>query len=486
MTAEFQVIQGQGQAAVQGKPNLVLVPPTGRVRLGVRKMLRVKRSQDFAEILGWSTVLAVVSMFLTDGGAAHVVDWVSGFSAFSRLTALLATDLLLIHMLLIARVPWIDKLYGHDRATIAHKKLGKPVLYLAVAHFLASTIGFAISDGKNLVDEYFYMLGNLPDMLTASIGLGLMILVVITSIRAARKRLSYEVWYVIHITAYAAVLAAVPHQFSTGSDIAGKPLQSAFWIILYLFVAGNIVWYRVLEPIVKSFARKLRVQNVVVESSDTVSVYIGGTRLEKLQYQAGQFFILRILTAKQWWRPHPFSVSAAPNSRFVRFSIGNRGDDTSLMPFLQKGTRVILEGPYGVFTEERRSREKVVLIAAGIGVPPIRALAESLAARQGDVTIIYRTRNNEDAALLGELQEIAKRRGFALHVLAGKRAHPQSWLPASEADVPDHARITQMAPWISESDVFICGPGAWTKTVEKSLVRAGTPVEQIHAEEFAW
>jgi len=486
MTPEFQVIQGQGQAAVQGKPNLVLVPPTGRVRLGERKILRIKRGQDFVEILAWTTVLGVAAMFLLDGGAANIADWPSGLSAFSRISALLATDLLLIHMLLVARVPWIDKLYGQDRATIAHKKLGKPILYLAVAHFLASTIGFAITDGKNLFDEYFSMLSSLPDMLTASIALGLMIVVVVSSINAARKKLSYEVWYVIHITAYIAVLVAVPHQFSTGSDIAGKPVQSAFWIILYLFVAGNIVWYRVLAPVVRSFARGLKIKKVVVESSDTVSVYVGGKQLEKLKYQAGQFFMLRILTPKQWWRPHPFSVSAAPNGNFVRFSIGNRGDDTSKMPFLKVGTRVILEGPYGVFTEDRRSREKVVLIAAGIGVPPIRALAESMAARSGDVTIIYRTRNNEDAALLGELQEIAKRRGFGLHVLSGKRAHPQSWLPASEADVPDHVRITQMTPWVSESDVFICGPGAWTKTVEKSLVRAGTPVSQIHAEEFAW
>ena len=486
MTPEFQVIQGQGQAAVHGKPNLVLVAPAGRVRLGQRKMMLIKRSQDFVEILGWTTVLAVAAMFLMDGGAANIVDWSSGLSSFSRITALLATDLLLIHMLLVARVPWIDKLYGQDRATIAHKKLGKPILYLAIAHFLASTVGFALTDGKNIVDEYFSMLSNLPDMLTASIALGLMIVVVVSSINAARKKLSYEAWYIIHVTSYIAVLVAVPHQFSTGSDIAGKPLQSAFWIVLYLFVAGNIVWYRALAPVVHSLARNLRVQNVVVESSDTVSVYVGGKQLEKLKYQAGQFFMLRILTPKQWWRPHPFSVSAAPNSRFVRFSIGNRGDDTSLMPFLKPGTRVILEGPYGVFTEERRSREKVVLIAAGIGVPPIRALAESMAARSGDVTIIYRTRNHEDAALLGELQEIAKRRGFGLHVLSGKRAHPQSWLPASQADVPDHVRITQMTPWVSESDVYICGPGAWTKTVEKSLVRAGTPVEQIHAEEFAW
>ncbi len=486
MSPEFRLIQGQGQPVAAGKPSLVLVPPATRVRLGARKMLRIKQGQDFVEILAWSTVIAVIAMFLIDGALARVVDVPSFLGVFSRLTALVATDLLLIHMLLIARVPWIDKLYGHDKATVAHKKLGKPVLYLAAAHFLASTIGFAMTDGKNLVDEYFNMLKTLPDMLTASIGLGLMIIVTITSINAARKRLSYEVWYWIHFTAYAAVLAAIPHQFSFGSDIAGKPVQTGFWLVLYIFVAGNIVWYRFLQPIVTSFARGLRIDNIVVEASDTVSVYVGGKKLEKLHYKAGQFFMLRVLTKEHWSKPHPFSVSAAPNSRFVRFTIGNRGDFTSKMPFLNKGDRVILEGPYGVFTEDRRSREKVVLIAAGIGVPPIRALAESMAARPGEVTIIYRARNNDDAALLAEVQEISRRRGFALHVLSGPRSHPQSWLPASDANVPDHVRLTQIAPWISESDVFICGPGAWAKTVEKSLMRAGTPEAQIHSEEFAW
>jgi predicted ferric reductase len=449
-------------------------------------MLRIKRGQDFVEVLGWSTVLAVVTMFLLDGAVAGITDWPSGLSAVSRLTALVATDLLLIHMLLVARVPWLDKLYGHDKTTLAHKKLGKPILYLVIAHFMASTIGFAIADGKNVWDELVFMITQVQDLLTATVGLVLMVIVVITSINAARKRLSYEAWYVIHLISYIAVLVAIPHQFSTGSDIAGKPLQQAFWIVLYLFVAGNIVWYRALQPIVASLSRDLRVSNVVRESSDTVSVYISGKNLEKLQFQAGQFFLLRILTGKQWWRPHPFSVSAAPNGQFVRFSIGNRGDDTAMMPQLKKGTRVILEGPYGIFTEERRSREKVVLIAAGIGVPPIRALAESLVARPGDVTIIYRTSRADDAALLDELKEISRRRGFALHVMDGPRAHPQSWLPASQANVPDHARLSQIAPWVSESDVFICGPVAWTRTVQKSLMRAGTPAEQIHAEEFAW
>ena len=193
-----------------------------------------------------------------------------------------------------------------------------------------------------------------------------------------------------------------------------------------------------------------------------------------------------MLTKGQWWRAHPFSVSAAPNSRFVRFTIGNRGDDTSLLQTIKPGTRIVLEGPYGVFTEARRSREKVTLICAGIGAPPIRSLAESMAARPGDINIIYRTRQTDDAALVDELTDLSQRRGFKLTLLEGGRGGANSWMPAHPENIPDHARISVIAPWISESDVFICGPAAWTRSVKKSLLRAGTPEHQIHAEEFAW
>jgi len=473
--------------------NFRFAQPNTRVRLGQRKIVRVKRGQDLVETFAWASVVAVAAMFLIDGGAKDVLtatDLNSTITAASaslgRLTALVGTDLLLIHMLLIARVPWIDRLYGLDKATEAHKKLGKPILYLILAHFVASVVNYALLDQKNLWDETVNLVLNVPDMLTATVALVLMVLVVISSIQIARRRLSYEAWWIIHLLSYGSVFLAIPHQISTGTDIAGKPIALFYWITLYLFVAGNIVWYRFLEPVVLSLRLGLRVETTVRESSDSTSIYITGKKLEKLGYDAGQFFILRVLTPKEWWRAHPFSVSAAPNSRFVRFTIGNRGDDTALLQKIKPGTRVVLEGPYGVFTEARRSREKVTLICAGIGAPPIRSLAESMAARPGDINVIYRLRSTDDAALVDELTELSQRRGFKLTLLEGGRGNANSWMPAHPENLPDHARISVIAPWISESDVFICGPAAWTRSVKKSLMRAGTPDTQIHAEEFAW
>ena len=464
---------------------LVLVKPKTSVRLGVRKWNELKRGQDLIETIAWATVVFVVSIFLIDGGVKDLSSPVNILSAVDRLTALVATDLLLIDTLLVARLPWIDHYYGQDKATVAHKKLGKPILYIVLAHFASSVWQYAINDSKNVIDEFFSMV-NIQDLLFATVAIILMILVVVTSLNFARKAITYEAWYLVHILAYGSILAAVPHQFSTGSDIAGKPLAQIYWITLYLFVLVNVVWYRVARPIIRSARAQLRVAGVVRESSDTASIYLTGKRVASLGGEAGQFYMLRILTPTQWWRPHPFSISAAPNESFVRFTIGNRGDDTALLQHVKTGTKVMLEGPYGVFTEERRTKEKVVMLAAGIGIPPLRAMAESMAARPGDVSIIYRLRDQGDASLLEEVREIARRRGFHLYILDGKRGVGTSWMNVDEHRRSDLERLKYMVPDVANSDVYICGPSAWTHSVVKTLREAGTEERQIHAEEFAW
>jgi predicted ferric reductase len=466
--------------------SMPIVASAKQIRLGIHKHLRLRASQDIVEILGYATILFVTVTFLLDGGLTGVTDLATGLGSISRWAALVATDLLLIQMLLISRVPWLERLYGHDRTTVAHKKMGKPILYLVIAHFLASLIQYAVQDNKNIIAEAITLITSSNDLLLSFIALAAMIVVVVTSIKIARARISYEAWYLVHLISYVAVIAAVPHEFSTGQDIAGKPLQSAFWIALYVFVAGNLLWFRFATPIILMFKHGFKVIAVKRESTDTASIYVGGRGMSNLSAQAGQFYLVRVMTPSQWWRPHPFSLSATPNSEYVRFTIGDRGDDTGAMLKLKPGTKIMLEGPYGVFTEERRTKEKVTLIAAGIGVPPIRALAESMVANPGDITIVYRTRDNNDAALLLELDKIAKVRGHELKVLDGPRATPNSWLPAGHGNIPDYQRLRLIAPQIEESDVFICGPAPWTHSVVKSLLQLGVPESQIHAEEFAW
>ena len=447
---------------------------------------RLNLAQDIVEGIGWLSIVWVVFTFLIDGGVAQITDLASGLSALERVSALVATMLLLIQVMLISRVPWLDKLYGHDKATQTHKKLGKPILYLVLVHFIAVIWSYSITDGLSVMDELLTLLNTMQEIVLATIALGLMIIVVVASIKISRKKLSYEAWYLVHLLGYGAVMLAIPHQINTGTDIAGKPLAQTFWIAAYLFVALNILWFRLLSPIVFSGMKKLKISSVEAESSDSVSVTISGKNLKSFDAESGQFFIVRFITSTLWWRAHPFSLSAAPTNSELRFTIGKRGDDTAMMQNIRPGTRVILEGPYGIFTESRRAEERVVLVAAGIGAPPIRALAENISAKPGTVDIIYRVRSKTDAALLDELTEIAERRGFKLHVLEGSRRYEDSWVPKNFSSADDTSVLSLLVPKINKADVYVCGPKNFTDSIIESLRKLGTPQQQIHAEEFAW
>ena len=68
---------------------------------------------------------------------------------------------------------------------------------------------------------------------------------------------------------------------------------------------------------------------------------------------------------------------------------------------------MFFEGPYGRLHEGVRTRRKVLLMASGIGITPMRALLEELDQRPGDVTVIYRTSADQDRILVEELTGLA-------------------------------------------------------------------------------
>lgn len=462
---------------------LELSIPTKPLTLGPRRLARIQTKEDLVQSLGYFVVIAVTAMFLLDGGLSGLVDIPSVLDAISRLASLVGTALMLIMLVLTAKAPWVDAAIGQDNATLAHKKLGKPALYLILGHFAASLISFAISDGRNILAELWSLITGVEDMLTATISVLAMILVVVSSLKFARKRVKYETWFVVHLLSYVSVAAAIPHIFSMGSDLVANPVHKFIWIFGYLFTAANILIFRISMPLWRSFSSGLRISRVHRESTDSVTVTVSGKNLNKYSGTAGQFFMLRVLTKELGWESHPFSISAVPTNDKIRFTIGDRGDATKLVQKLKPGSRVILEGPFGVFTEARRTKVKTVLIGAGIGVVPIRALAEGLHSNPGDVTIIYRTRDPADSPLLSELKVISEMRGHQLKLVTGSRPKSGNWLVANGTD---EQGLQQLVPNIRNADVYVCGPVALTKQVEKSLEKLHVPKVQIHTEEYAW
>jgi predicted ferric reductase len=423
----------------------------------------------------------IVLMWVRHGGVTELGSPAGLLTATGQVTALLGTYAALLQLVLVSRSPFLDQVIGPDRLAWLHRWLGFATAWLIGGHVVATTAGYALGEGRGVLDQMLTFLGTYQFVLLAAAGFVLFVLVTVTSIRAARRRLSYETWFGLHLYAYLGIALAFAHQVVVGSDFVDDPVAIVFWVSLYVTTAALVMVFRVGQPLALAARHRFVVANVVMEAPGVVSLYVTGRALDRLAVRAGQFFLLRLLTPDGWWRAHPFSLSAAPNGRFLRFTVKDLGDwSGGRLQGLPVGTRVILEGPYGVLTGARRTRPKVLLVAGGVGITPLRALLEALPSGRGDLSLVYRARRPEDIVFRDELEAIARSRGATVHYVVGRRGSP-----AVGPDPLGPAALAALVPDIAEHDVFLCGPLSMMDHARDALRRLGVPGSQVHLERFS-
>ncbi|MBV9821018.1 MAG: ferredoxin reductase family protein [Actinobacteria bacterium] len=421
------------------------------------------------------------------GALACVALWwhdtapISGFGDWltnaGRITGLLAGYGVVVLVALMARLPPLERGIGADRLARWHAHGGRYTVSLVVAHGLLITWGYAVTAHTGIVSQAGTLLTSYPDVLMATVAGLLLVGVGAVSAQAARRRMRYETWYYLHFYTYLAVALAFSHQFATGADfMTDRPARLA-WSAMYAAVAAALLWYRCLVPVRQALRHRLRVVAVVPEGPGVVSVVIGGRHLHELRAEAGQFFRWRFATRELWWAANPYSLSAAPRGDLLRITAKGFGQHSAALARLRPGTRVFAEGPYGALTAGRRTRRKVLLIAGGIGITPLRALFETLPAAPGELTLLYRAGRDTDVVFSDELAAIAEQRGARLHLVTGHRSRlgydPVS-APALVANLPD----------LPHYDVYVCGPEPMTRAVTSALRAARVPRRQIHSESF--
>jgi ferredoxin-NADP reductase len=318
-------------------------------------------------------------------------------------------------------------------------------------------------------------------MLLATAGTALLILVVVTSMRAARRRLRYESWHLLHLYAYLGVGLALPHEIWTGVDFTGSTAASVYWWTVYILAAGSVLAFRLGMPVWRSIRHRLTVDAVVPEADGVVSVYLRGRHLDRLPVRAGQYFTWRFLDGPGWSRANPYSLSAAPRPDQLRITVKELGDGSGRVATLRPGTRVLIEGPYGRLTGANRTGTRMTMIACGVGITPLRALLEEQPYKHGRAVLLYRVRTTEDLVFRSELEALARARGIRLAYLVGPRGRRNSWLPAGY-----RGDLRSLVPDIAKHDVYICGPEPWMAAASEAAGAAGVPPERIHLERFTW
>ncbi|TXK18432.1 ferric reductase-like transmembrane domain-containing protein [Homoserinibacter sp. GY 40078] len=457
------------------------VPTVGEDRL--RRLRRRRFLADLLVIAFWASGAVAAALYLATGGLA---DWATAGGAVTGLgilAGLVGSDFVLAMLVLAARIPALDRTIGHDRAMAVHRRLGKPALYLLLAHGALLLVGYAMTAGIDLGAQ-LVQLWELPDMPLAFLSIGLFVAVVVTSLVAVRRKLPYEFWYGIHLLSYAAVLTAIPHQLSVGGVLADGTPQRAYWIALYVVAIGAIVVFRIAQPLIRSLRHDLRVERVEWIAPDVASLYLRGRRLDLLGASGGQYFYWRLWSRRTWWHAHPISLSAEPTGTHARITVRVLGSGTQRITSVRPGTRVIFSGPFGLFTDAARTSPRLAIVAAGIGVTPVRALLESGDLAPGEATVLVRNSQGEEGFLVPELRELAARRGVQLYRSTGPRPAGGGWMSAEDA--ARGVTLESVFPELDRSDLYVCGPQAWTDEVVAAARAAGVHEDRIHTERFDW
>jgi ferredoxin-NADP reductase/DMSO/TMAO reductase YedYZ heme-binding membrane subunit len=464
-------------------PTAPVVLPSPGARARVDAGLRLAASAAL-----WLSLLLVAYWWADGGGIQGLAGWESGLLSTGRLTGLAASVLLLAQVLTMARIPLLERAFGQDRLARQHRLVGFTSFNLMVAHIVLITWGYAAGQVTALPGTFWDLLTDHPGVLLAVAGTVCLVLTVVTSVKAARRRIRYESWHLLHLYAYLGVGLALPHQLWTGQEFLASTATTVFWWALWGASIGAVLIWRVGVPVARNLRHRLRVTSVVPEGAGVFSVYLTGRDMGGLPAGAGQFFGWRFRTGPGWTRGNPYSLSAAPDGRGLRITVKRLGDGSGAVPTIRPGTPVLFEGPYGRLTERARTSRKVTLIGAGVGITPLRALAEGLEVAPGEAVVLHRF--TSEPLFRREFEVLAAERGLRLVWLPGHRRHPGSWLGdgdgAIDSAIEDVSALTSWVPDIAEHDVYVCGPRQWTALVRRSAEAAGVPAARIHIENFAW
>jgi predicted ferric reductase len=393
----------------------------------------------------------------------------------AKFFALHAATLMMLQLILIARLPFLDRRLGMDRLTRWHRWVGFTLFWTVLTHASIVVLGYARLDNAPLLKTF---LGT---------GRGRRV-PARHDRRDDHRRDRRDVRQVPATAVVLRGLARHPHgRLPRGLHRARAPVPRRHHVLqpvgAGLLVDGVGAGDRRVgrgpggDPAAPQ--RPARVPGGGCRPGRPER-HLGvrhGPRPRQAAGRAGQFCIWRFPDHNGWWQANPFSLSAAPDGRHLRLTAKAVGTTSAGLRGLQPGSRVFVEGPYGAFTSMHQVAAGMLLVAGGVGVTPIRALLEESTV---PTVVLYRVSNIGDAVLLRELQELCRQRGAWLQVLAGRTGQGNPPFAPFEPD-----QLAALVPDITRRDVYVCGPAAMTESVLRSLKVLKVPRAQIHAERFS-
>ncbi len=169
---------------------------------------------------------------------------------------------------------------------------------------------------------------------------------------------------------------------------------------------------------------------------------------------------------------NPYSlIDRAPDGLSYRIGVlrtpNSRGGSIFMHDRVSVGSELVITMPVNLFPLIRTGR-KHVLVAGGIGVTPIYAMADELRSQNAPYEVHYAMRDEANGAFAAELVE---RHGDKVRLYRD--------------DAREIIRVEEMLPnQPLGTHLYVCGPEGMINAILAGGRAAGWPVENLHSERF--
>ncbi len=383
---------------------------------------------------------------------------------------------------LVARLKHVAGAFGQDALEQFHRQMAYVATLFLLAHpilLLASGYPFEVLNP--------FSSGNIWAWRWGAIAFCALLVLLVLSMGYKLFRMSYEWWHATHrLLAPAVLIAALLHIFMV-NGFTGTPPMKALWIAYASGFLGITIYHRIYMPL-RIWQRPWRVVRNVPELGDARTLVLQPVGHEGLSFKPGQFAWMSMGKTPFHGEEHPISFSSSAENQIgaeVSFTIKALGDwSNNVVPKIQPGTRVWLDGPYGVFSPVQDQGPGYVLLGGGIGITPLYSMCRTMADR-GDVRpvfLFYGGRDLQELTFRPELDQLTRHMNLkCFYVLEHASA---DW--RGETGFIDANLLRRHLPeQYKRFQYFICGPLAMMDTMERVLPTLGIAPENVHTERFA-
>jgi predicted ferric reductase len=395
-------------------------------------------------------------------------------------TGLLALPLMVFQFALVSRLGPASRPFGSDALMQVHAQVGLVALAAVVIHpLLLLGHGVPLSAWSPFGGPWLLQSGAIAFWAT--------LLIVVTSVFRRRLRLGYEAWQVLHLVLAVVLTAAMILHILAARGYAAEPGMRALLIGYAALAFGVLLHYRVLRPLLI-----WRHPWTLVENRDVG----GSTRLLRVRpaghagftFEAGQFAWLITGGSPLWSAQHPISMASTAeraSDGTIEFAIKALGDwSGTVVPALEPGARLWVDGAFGAFTPEGHPAQGYVLIAGGIGISPMRSILQTLRDREDvrPVILFYAAHDWTRVSFRDELEALRESLNLTIvYVFEGPDTNWTGERGYITADVLRRHLPRQYRRFM----YFMCGPVPMMDALEDALVEVGVPAGAIQSERFA-